>query len=74
MNDITTNVQALALLQAIAEAISKQTLVIQNAFPNGTGTSATASGGAATLPANPTGFITTVLPDTTTTVKIPYYS
>ena len=37
------------------------------------GTSATAIGGAATLPANPVGFVTMTLPNGTS-VKVPYYN
>jgi hypothetical protein len=37
------------------------------------GTSATATGGAATLPANPVGFVTITLP-TGVSVKVPYYT
>lgn len=42
-------------------------------FPNITGTSSTATGGAATLPSNPVGFISVTLPNGTS-VKIPYYA
>ena len=42
-------------------------------FPQGTGTSATATGGAATLPANPVGYINATLPNGTS-VRIPYYA
>ena len=42
-------------------------------FPQGTGTSATATGGAATLPANPVGFIDVVLPNGVS-ARVPYYS
>lgn len=38
-----------------------------------TGTAGSATGGAATLPANPVGFIETTLPDGTA-VRIPYYA
>lgn len=37
------------------------------------GTSGSATGGAATLPANPVGFVTITLPDGQS-VKVPYYS
>lgn len=42
-------------------------------FPQQTGTSATATSGAATLPGNPVGFIVVSLPDGTS-VKVPYYA
>ena len=43
-------------------------------FPQLLGTATTATGGAATLPANPVGFLTVTNPTTNTTVKIPYYN
>jgi hypothetical protein len=46
---------------------------LKNAFGFIGGTSATATGGAATLPANPIGFVTLTLPNGTS-VKVPYYS
>lgn len=42
-------------------------------FPAVSGTSSTATAGAATLPANPVGFIVVTLPDGTS-AKVPYYS
>jgi len=42
-------------------------------FPIGGATSSTATAGAATLPANPLGFLAVTLPNGTA-VKIPYYS
>lgn len=47
-------------------------LALRNIFPQTSGTSTTATGGAATLPANPVGFITVKMPDGTTK-KIAYY-
>ena len=44
-----------------------------NAFGFIGGTSASATGGAATLPANPVGFVTLTLPNGTA-VKVPYYT
>lgn len=41
-------------------------------FPAISGTSSSATGGAATLPANPVGFITVTLPNGTT-AKVAYY-
>ena len=46
---------------------------LQAIFPQTSGTSGTATGGAATLPANPVGFLTVTLPDGTT-AKVPYYA
>lgn len=44
----------------------------QTVFPQQTGTATTATGGAATLPGNPVGFVVVSLPDGTS-AKIPYY-
>lgn len=46
---------------------------IKTTFPQQTGTSASATAGAATLPANPVGFINVTLQDGTS-VRVPYYS
>lgn len=45
---------------------------IKSVFPQQTGTATTATAGAATLPANPVGFIVVSLPNGTS-VKVPYY-
>jgi len=45
---------------------------IRAIFPQQTGTASTATAGAATLPANPAGFIVVTLPDGTL-AKTPYY-
>lgn len=58
----------------LVAAVNALTVAIESVFPAGIGTSATAVAGAATLPANPVGFITTTLPGTTTVVKIPYFA
>ena len=46
---------------------------LQKAFIQFGGTGTTATGGAATLPANPVGFVSATLPNGTV-IKIPYYS
>jgi len=46
---------------------------ILSVFPQQTGTAGTATGGAATLPGNPVGFITVTLPNGTL-AKVPYYA
>ena len=46
---------------------------LQKAFIQFGGTGTTATGGAATLPANPVGFVTATLPSGQV-IKIPYYS
>lgn len=45
---------------------------IRSIFPQQTGTASTATAGAATLPANPTGFIVVTLPNGNL-AKVPYY-
>ncbi len=47
--------------------------VLKAAFIQFGGTTSTATGGAATLPANPVGFVEATLPNGTV-VKIPYYA
>ena len=58
---------------AIAQAMNKQAQVLSTTFPQQGGTSSTATGGAATLPANPVGFIEITLPSGAA-AKVPYYS
>lgn len=60
-NGSQTNQQLGALIQTLASI-----------FPVGGATSTTATAGAATLPANPLGFLAVTLPNGTA-VKIPYY-
>lgn len=60
-------------LQQSTQAIANLTAAIKAFFPQQGGTSATATAGAATLPANPVGFINVTL-TTGTNVKIPYYN
>ena len=63
---VTVNQQGVIAINAIVKAL-------QAIFPQGTGTSATATTGAATLPANPVGFLNVTLPNGQQG-KIPYYS
>jgi hypothetical protein len=71
-----------AALQAVVnvlfngiQVLSRLQQTMARVFPQWTGTTATtATGGAATLPANPVGFILIVNPTTGATVRIPYYS
>ena len=63
---VTVNQQGVIALNAILTALKA-------IFPQGTGTSATATGGAATLPSNPVGFINVTLPNGTA-ARVPYYS
>ena len=59
-------------LQNIAKAIASANQTLSKSFPQSVGTSTSATGGAATLPANPVGFLTITMPDGTSK-KIPYY-
>jgi hypothetical protein len=61
------------VLRSIAQQIDKLAAAVLSVFPQQTGTSATATGGSATLPAQPVGFIVVTLPSGAT-AKIPYYS
>ena len=63
---VTVNQNGVQALNAILQALKA-------IFPSGTGTSGTATGGAATLPANPVGFINVTLPNGTA-ARVPYYS
>ena len=67
------NVQVLALLNQIIQAINALNQTTAAVFPAAGGTSGSATGGAATLPAHPGGFITITLPNGTA-AKVPYYS
>jgi hypothetical protein len=60
-------------LRGIVQQLSAFVAAIKAVFPSGTGTSATATGGAATLPANPVGFINVTLPNGAQG-KVPYYT
>lgn len=60
------------LLRAVIAINGLQT-ILEKVFPQTNGTATTATGGAATLPANPVGFLTVIEPSTGVTVKIPYY-
>lgn len=54
------------------QALGNLSQTIARVFPAASGTSATATAGAAVLPANPVGFIVVTLPNGTT-AKVPYY-
>jgi len=73
MNGPVNTDQILQALLAIAQAMNAQARVLQTTFPQQGGTSSTATGGAATLPANPVGFIDVTLPNGTA-AKVPYYT
>lgn len=63
---VQTQQNGVVALNAIQQTLSK-------VFPQASGTSGSAIGGAATLPANPVGFVTVTLPGVGA-VKIPYYT
>lgn len=62
----STQTSGVKYLGMIYQALTK-------AFGSIGGTSGSATGGAATLPANPVGFVTMTLPNGTS-VKVPYYT
>ena len=64
------------LVSNLKNGVTNLGLVVQaikSVFPQMTGTAATATSGAATLPSQPAGFIIVNLPNGTT-VKTPYYN
>lgn len=63
----------ISTLQNGVRAMYDLVTALGNIFPQTTGTSTTATGGSATLPANPVGFITVTIPSTGQSVKVPYY-
>lgn len=72
--DQNSSTALVAAVQSLNNIISKLQQTVAQVFPQAIGTSATAVAGAATLPANPVGFLSVVNPATGATVKIPYYS
>lgn len=65
---------AVTILQSIQQTLGTLTSTVGRVFPLATGTAGTASGGAATLPASPVGFIEVYVPSLGSTVKVPYYT
>ena len=65
---------ARAVVKAANQQMGQLITAIKAVFPQAIGTSATATGGAATLPAQPVGFLDDVNPATGATVKVPYYT
>jgi hypothetical protein len=63
----------LTRLSNVAQAINNLQQTVAKVFPIGTTVTTTATGGAATLPANPAKFLTITLPDGTTG-KVPVYN
>lgn len=66
-NDVSTK------LQIGNQLLAQLVETVRGIFPIGGATSASATAGAQTLPANPAGFLAVTLPDGTA-VKIPYYN
>ena len=65
--------QLITVSQNSVVALGNIVQALKAVFPQGTGTSATATAGAATLPANPVGFVNITLPNGTQ-ARVPYYS
>lgn len=63
---VTVNQQGVIALNALVAALKA-------VFPQGTGVSSTATGGAATLPGNPVGFINVTLSDGSQ-ARVAYYA
>ena len=59
-------------IQSAVQAINGLNVTLKTVFPQQGTTATTATGGAATLPGNPLGFLNVVVSGTT--VKFPYYS
>lgn len=72
-DDTQQDVAYLQTAKNIVTAINGLQQTMANTFPQQGGTSGSATGGAATLPGNPVGFLTITLPDGTS-AKVPYYS
>ena len=62
----------ISTLQAAVIAVNGLNTTLANTFPQQGSTSTTATGGAATLPANPVGFFNTVINGVN--AKVPYYA
>lgn len=65
--------QVIQGINNIAVAMNNQAKVMSTTFPQMGGTATSATGGAATLPANPVGFIVVTLPSGVS-AKVPYYT
>ncbi|SCB30257.1 hypothetical protein [Rhizobium lusitanum] len=72
MNMATGSDSIWNILNQGVQAINSLRQVLLSVFPQTGGTATTATGGSATLPANPVGFIVVTLPDGTS-AKVPYY-
>lgn len=64
---------AVSTLKGVVSQLSSIYGIISTIFPQQTGTATTATAGAATLPANPVGFIEVTL-QSGQSCKVPYYN
>jgi len=64
---------AVSTLKGLVQNVSRIAVTLTSIFPQQTGTATTATGGAATLPANPVGFMQVTL-QSGTTVLVAYYN
>jgi len=71
--DNSQSFSILSTLQLGVQALNKIVQILTSSFPQTVGTATTATGGAATLPANPVGFVVVTLPNGSS-VKVPYYT
>jgi hypothetical protein len=70
--DPSTTATAVTSMQQLVSAIGKLTAAVKNVSFQSTGVTSSATAGAATLPANPVGFLTITLPSGEP-AKVPYY-
>jgi len=63
-----------SVMQNAVRSLNLIAQTLGQVFPQSIGTSSSATAGAATLPANPVGFLSVVNPATGETVKVPYYA
>ena len=61
-------------LNQINLAVAALNKTISTVFPQALGTTTSATGGSATLPSQPAGFVSVVNPNNGDTIKIPYYT
>lgn len=62
-----------ATLMMAVRSLNAIVTALQGIFPQTSGTATSATAGAATLPANPVGFLTVTLPSGAS-AKVPYYA
>ena len=67
------NAALITILQSLQQTVGALNTTLNKVFPQATGTASSATGGAATLPAAPVGFIQVYVPSLNATVKVPYY-